>query len=144
MAQELHIFVIRVKSMKIIVPIYDQRLSPVFDWCMRAILVDVLSGKEVHREEIDLSVLSGMERVEKLVDLGAVAILCGGISMQLEGSMTIKGINVISWISGNAEEILSLFLKGELNPQSWLMPGVKRIRNELFHSEKKNGRYKYD
>ena len=121
--------------MKVIVPIYKKRISPVFDWCMRAVVVEVQSGNTVNREEIDLSVLNEFERIEKVVDLDAETMLCGGISMQLEGVMTFRGIQVISWISGNVDEIINRFINGTLFPQQWLMPGVRKVRKMDLNSE---------
>ena len=140
MAQDLPIVVMMMNTMKIIVPVYNQRLSPVFDWCTHAVLVNFLSGKEVNREQIELSVLSGLERVEILIESGAEVILCGGISLQLEGVMIIRGINVISWLTGNVEEILIQYSKGEFKQERWLMPGVQRVRTKNNQVERKNSR----
>jgi len=114
--------------MKIILPLHNARISPVFDWCMRALVIDVHGGQEVRRTEIDLSVFPGLSRVNRLVELGAGTVLCGGISLQLEGVMAVKGITVIPWICGNVEEILGEYVKQKLNAMQWRMPGVRRER----------------
>ena len=88
MAQDLPVVVIKLYTTKIIIPDYNQQLSPEYAWCMRIIILDFLSGEEVHREEIDLSVLPGLEYIKRLIDPGAATTPCSVISMKLEDIVT--------------------------------------------------------
>jgi len=112
--------------MKVVLPVHKKRISPVFDWSMRALVVDVLAENAVKHEEFDLSHFTDMERIHFIKNLGTGALLCGGISLQLEGIISVLGIDVISWITGSVDEILNGYIRGTLNPEKYLMPGVRR------------------
>ncbi|MCP4723490.1 MAG: hypothetical protein GY863_00565, partial [bacterium] len=49
--------------MKIVLPIYRERISPVFDWSMKVLLVEIKSDDELKKKEIDISLLSDIERI---------------------------------------------------------------------------------
>ncbi|MFC1558650.1 NifB/NifX family molybdenum-iron cluster-binding protein [candidate division KSB1 bacterium] len=119
--------------MKVVLPIYEKRISPVFDWCMKALVVEKLPGGLIKKKEVDLSYFSEIERIKVLENIGTRTLLCGGISMQLEGIFSYLGINVISWISGSVDEILDLYLTGALNPEKIILPGVKKYRAKRCH-----------
>ena len=119
--------------MKVVLPIYEKRISPVFDWCMRALVVEKLPDDSINKEEIDLSYFSMTERIKVLENLGTGTLLCGGISMQLEGIFSYLGIDVISWISGHVDEILNLYLNGELQPEKVMLPGVKKYKIKKYY-----------
>jgi len=113
-----------IHAMKIIIPQHNARISPVFDWSRKALEINVNLGMEVQRRTIDFSSLYGLARVQKLVERGVTIVLCGGISLQLEGCMIHYGIRIIPWISGNIDDVIHNYLKDTFYPQQWLMPGV--------------------
>lgn len=118
--------------MKVILPVHRERISPVFDWCLKALIVDIQSGDAVRTREIDLSRYSELERISIMEDLGECTLLCGGISLQLEGIISYLGIDVISWISGNASDVLDSYMNGTLFEKKCLMPGTVHYRSKTF------------
>lgn len=116
--------------MKIVMPVYDKRISPVFDWCMRVLVVEKLSDNTINKVEMDISEFSEIERIKVLESIGPRTLLCGGISLQLEGIFCYLGIDVISWISGRTDEILNLFLNDSLQPEKVLLPGARMHKNK--------------
>lgn len=109
--------------MKIAVPVCEGRLSPVFDWSERAIVADVLDGRESGREEISLAGETPPGRVERLASLGVGTLLCGAISGPLLALAEAKGVKVLPWLCGDAEEVLAAFVQGELPAERFVMPG---------------------
>ncbi len=118
--------------MRITVPVYKKRISPVFDWSMRVLLIDISSENIIDKEEIDISYCNEIERIEILEKMGTGLLLCGGISLQLEYIISFRGIGVISWISGDVDDILNKFIKGKFKPEKHLMPGVSKFRKHSF------------
>ncbi len=122
--------------MKVVMPVFDKRISPVFDWCMRVLVVEKLSDNTINKVEMDISEFSEIERIKVLKSISPRTLLCGGISIQLEGIFCYLGIDVISWISGRSDEILNLFLNDTLQPEKVLLPGA--IKHKSKQSINKN------
>jgi len=116
----------------------------VFDWSMKALVVEVLPEHVVRKEEIDLSYYSEIERIRMLEKIGTAAILCGGISLQLEGLFAVHGIDVISWISGSVDDILNMFLEGTLQPDKHTLPGVSKNRYSRLMQNRQIEKYGRD
>ena len=56
--------------MRIAIPIFRSRVSPVFDFSTRAVIIDMENGEVISREEIALAGLSPRARGDILKDKG--------------------------------------------------------------------------
>jgi predicted Fe-Mo cluster-binding NifX family protein len=117
--------------MKIAIPIFGARVSPRFDFAPRLLLYTLEDGRVVGREELSLDSWNAWERVERLKQMGVEALICGGIPGCSAQALEEYRIRVISWVSGDAEEALSCFLRGELSPGRNLCPGPRGMRHGL-------------
>ncbi len=54
------------------------------------------------------------QRVEKLKEMRVKALICGGIDGNSAQTLKDGGIQLISWVSGDVDEALSYYLRGEL------------------------------
>jgi predicted Fe-Mo cluster-binding NifX family protein len=54
------------------------------------------------------------DRVRLLRDQEVDTVICGGVMEKYEDLLKASGIQVISWVSGPVENLLSLFLRGQL------------------------------
>ena len=43
-------------------------------------------------------------------------VICAGMQESYEDLLNISGLQVISWVSGYVEDLLDLFIRGELLP----------------------------
>lgn len=111
--------------MKVAIPIHRSRVSPVFDWCKRVLIVDIHSGKEETRQEILVGDLDLPGRVGRLSELGTEVLICGGISHFLLPLLESKGIRVIPWVAGEIEDVISALAKDGLGHARFLMPGCR-------------------
>ena len=115
--------------MKVALPVWDGRISPVFDTARKLLLVDVAEAKEAGRSEEDLGVMPPPQRAAKLVALGVHVLVCGAISRPLASMVAAYGIQVIPFVSGEAEDVLSAYVCGRLRdpglPPQFLMPGCR-------------------
>ena len=82
----------------------------------------------VGREELSLDSWNAWERVERLKQMGVEALICGGIPGCSAQALEEYRIRVISWVSGDAEEALSCFLRGQLTRGRNLCPGRRGMR----------------
>jgi predicted Fe-Mo cluster-binding NifX family protein len=109
--------------MKIAIPIWQGRISPVFDVAGQLLLVNLADDREVAREEHLMEETTVEDRARKLSEFGVEMLICAGISRMLESSLIERGIQVVARICGNVEEILAAYNSGSLGEKRFAMPG---------------------
>jgi predicted Fe-Mo cluster-binding NifX family protein len=109
--------------MKVGIPTWDGRISPVLDVARRLLIVDVKGNSEVSRSGADLAGTHPAARVEQMRGLGVEVLICGAVSWPLEAILTSAGVRVIPQTCGLVEDVLRAFLAGQLRDESFLMPG---------------------
>jgi len=114
--------------MRIAIPIWEDKISPVLDTASRLLIVeiedrDVASRFEIYLDERDLS-----RRCFRIQGMEVDILICGAISHHFARMLTGSGIDVIPEISGQAEEVLKAYLQGNLFNSRFLMPGCNRNR----------------
>jgi predicted Fe-Mo cluster-binding NifX family protein len=108
---------------RIIVPFFQERVSPVFDSCRRILVIDIEDGREVDRKEIYLDNLTLPERISILRRLGASAVICGGISEALSRMLGGIHIRLVNGVAGGVDEVVCAYLNDELESPRYCMPG---------------------
>ena len=109
--------------MKLAIPTWQNRVSPVFDVAEHVLLVSLNGQEETDRYIEGLRGMALHQRAERLAELGVKVLLCGAISWQLETLLVNSGIKVVSLVCGNVEEILQAFRDGTLKNEQFAMPG---------------------
>jgi len=116
--------------MKVAIPIFENRISPRFDFAAAFGLYDIEDERIIGRTEISSEGWSDSERVARLKGLGVDTLICGGLPGYLESTLTSSGIRVIPWVAGNVRDVLSFFLRGRLNSGTVICPGKGKQRCE--------------
>jgi predicted Fe-Mo cluster-binding NifX family protein len=111
--------------MNIAMPVWEGRISPLFDVAGQLWVVEVENGKEKSRCQVALEKKWPLRRVSRLVELAVTVLICGGISRSLEEALRAAGITVIAQIKGEAEQILNAFLTGDFPSSRFAMPGAE-------------------
>jgi predicted Fe-Mo cluster-binding NifX family protein len=114
--------------MRIAIPIWRDRVSPVLDTAARLLLVETQNRTEADRFEL---VLEGGDLAKRCFRIGASKadiLICGAVSRPFSRMLLAAGIQLIPDISGDAEEVLQAFLNGNLVQSKFLMPGCRRAR----------------
>jgi len=119
--------------MKIAIPHWQGRVSPVFDVSDGLLLIDVKDGGEVRREGMVLVHSDPFARAKEVADLGTKALLCGAVSHVLERALVGAGVEVFGFICGDLEAVLEAFLRGQLDDDRFLMPGSCARRRRRKH-----------
>ena len=109
--------------MKIAIPIWEGKVSPVFDCASRLMVVDVQGRRQKKLIETAITESNLSRRCNKLKGLGVELLICGAISSQLRNMLVALGIKVIPWISGQAEEVVHAYMDGSLCDGQFIMPG---------------------
>jgi predicted Fe-Mo cluster-binding NifX family protein len=118
--------------MKIAIPLWQGRISPVFDEARRVLLLDISEKQEQHRQEESLIAQTPFERAQLLPKLGVDLLICGMISQAQQAAIASAGIKIIPHICGRIEDVISVFLDGRIENGELLMPGCtgrKRLPN---------------
>ena len=127
--------------MKLAVPIWQSRISPVFDTAEHLLILDIEDGQEVSRVEYPLGDLVPLQRAKRLAELNVNVLMCGAISTPLANMMKKSGIEIIPWISGDINDVVPRYLNGKPLDGRFLMPGCAHRRR--FQGGCRRGRARY-
>lgn len=109
------------------IPVFRDRVAPVFDWCSRIIIVpeegdDIASYRQIVVRE------NTFKLMRKLWEQGAKTVICGALSPEALNYGQSIGLRIIHGIAGDIEEVLGAYHDQKLDqPQYWL-PGCKGPR----------------
>ncbi len=109
--------------MKIAIPVWQGRVSPVFDVAQHVLLVELAGDAELARRQTRLLSNQPAQRVRLLGDFGANALICGAISQPLKAALSRSGVQVLDWVCGEIEEVLRAYQTGTLDEDRFAMPG---------------------
>ena len=114
--------------MRIAVPIWENRISPLLDTASRLLIVEIEGQREAVRSKATLEEQDIHRRCLRIKGLGIDTLICGAISRSFLGLLTASGIQIIWGISGNPEDVLDAYFEGTLDHTRFLLPGFKRKR----------------
>jgi predicted Fe-Mo cluster-binding NifX family protein len=111
--------------MKIAIPIWEGRVSPVMDAASRLLVIGMKDGGEVSRKA-EIIPRANTARLARFIGgLGVNVVLCGAISRQLESSLAGLGIRTVPYVKGNAEDIIIAYSNGDLNGGHFFLPASR-------------------
>jgi predicted Fe-Mo cluster-binding NifX family protein len=114
--------------MRIAIPIWDDRISPVLDTASRLLIVDIQDRNEQSRFELHLVEQDLSRRCFRIQELEVDILICGAVSRAFFKLLRALDINVIPEITGRIDEVLDAYILGNLFHSRFLMPGCKRNR----------------
>lgn len=109
--------------MKVAIPVWQGRISPVFDVAGQLLVVELNGSTEIARRQETLPDEAPDHRIQRLLALGIETLICGAISRPLEAMLAAAGIEVVPRICGDVEEVLRAFLSAGLQDDQFAMPG---------------------
>jgi len=123
-------------NMKVAIPLWQGRVSPVFDEAGRILVVDVFEGRERDRKEESLRNQNPFERAKALPGMGIDLLICGMITQTQRAALDSAGIRIIPHICGPVEDVISAFLDGRIESGALLMPGCGQRRRSRRHRKR--------
>ncbi len=112
--------------MKIAIPIWEDKVSPVLDAASRLLIVEVVGQEEASRFEAYLDEQDLSRRCGRIRRLGIHTLICGAVSTSFSNMLEASGIDIIPGISGHPEAVIDAYLHGNLSHSKFLMPGFHR------------------
>lgn len=133
----------KVAVMRIAIPVWEDKISPVFDTALRLLMVEYDNGKErsrlaYHIGEEDLSL-----KCNRIKSLAPDLIICGAVSHLFLNMLKAVDVDVIEHVSGSTEDILEAYLKGDILNTQFLMPGCERQGHGCGRIKKLSGNKKH-
>lgn len=119
--------------MKIAVPIWEDKVSPVLDTAAKLLILETLDPSNISRTEAFLNEQEISKRCFRIQKLGIDVLICGAVSRPFSEILAAAGINIIPGISGAVEEIVAAYFGGTLNQAKYLMPGCSQIHASAGH-----------
>ncbi len=100
--------------MRIAVPVFGSRVSPRFDCAQVFLVVTADEGNGLQRQQLIATNWAPHERINRLMELGVNAVICGGIDWWSAESLRSAGIMVCNSITGDVDEALDTLLRGDM------------------------------
>ncbi len=99
---------------KIAIPRFGESVAPCFEYSATVAIFLVTDGRVVEQADFVLQSRRELDRVRLLRDQEVDTLICGGVQDRFEDIIRANGIRVVSWVSGQVEDLLGSFLRGEL------------------------------
>jgi len=125
--------------MKVAVPDWQGRVSPVFDVAEHVVLVDLDDNQDKSQHTQSLGSTAPHQRAQRLSEMGVDVLVCGAISWPLEALLTANGIRVIPLICGEVAEVVRAVRDGTLKDERFAMPGCCRKRRQMHNRRRRRG-----
>jgi len=109
--------------MKVGVPVWMGRVSPVLDVSGRLLVLEVDDGVEQDRHEVMLDPGEPLQRSADLAGQGLEVLICGALSEVLRSLLVDRGVRIASGVCGAVDEVVQAFLTGRLGEAAFRMPG---------------------
>ncbi len=105
---------------KILIPLFDNQMSPRFDLAAEALIVSIIRETSVMGRVEEKVVVVENPSAEAMCRLAVTeniqTVICAGIEKEYYDFLEWKGIQVLDDISGQVDAILEAFLGGKLTP----------------------------
>ena len=96
------------------IPLYGNRVSPRFGYSRAMLLVDVEDGQASRQRIVNTEPGSDAQWLDRLTALGVEVFVCGAADADFLQEGEGLGIQIISDVAGEIDEILALLASGEL------------------------------
>lgn len=126
--------------MKVAIPVWQGRVSPVFDVAGQLLLVELVEGVETFRRKCRLADAEPQRRAAQLAEFRVEALICGAISRALEALLAENGIQVYGRVCGDVDDVLGAFVAGRLSDSEYAMPGCCGQKRRRFRGGCRRGR----
>lgn len=102
--------------MKIAIPVFHTKISPRFDQTQGFVLLETQNASVVSREHLTTKGWSVIEKMKQLVNLKVDTLICGGIDRASLQYLSLNGVNIYSWVTGEVGDAVTCFLENRMKP----------------------------
>jgi len=119
-----------------------ETVAPCLEYSATMAIFTIEEGAITDQLDFPLRSRDPFDRVRLLRDQEVDTVICGGVMEKYEDLLKASRIQVISWVSGPVEQLLNLFLRGQLVPGSHsghVARGRAQMATERSTSRKQRG-----
>jgi predicted Fe-Mo cluster-binding NifX family protein len=116
-----------------------ETVAPCLEYSATMAIFTIEEGTITDQLDFPLRSRDPFDRVRLLRDQEIDTVICGGVMEKYEDLLKASHIQVISWVSGPIEQLLNLFLRGQLVPGSHpgqVAPGRRQMARERSTSRR--------
>ncbi|MCP4640395.1 MAG: hypothetical protein GY851_08185 [bacterium] len=124
--------------MRIALVTWNGRISPVLDVARHAVVHEIDDGQVASSAETQLPGEPPLAQETALQRLGVNALLCGAVSRGLVARLRAHGMEVVPFLAGDADAVLTAYLAGRLPDPALTQPGC-RGQGRRFHGRRGRG-----
>jgi predicted Fe-Mo cluster-binding NifX family protein len=101
---------------KVAIPRFGEAVAPCFEYSATIAIFTLRRRQVVDQTDFSLQSRDAFDRLRLLRDQRVNTLICGGVQAFFEDALVESGISVISWVSGEVDDLLQRFLAGDLVP----------------------------
>jgi predicted Fe-Mo cluster-binding NifX family protein len=101
---------------KVAIPRMGETVAPCFEYCATMAIFSIAESGSVEQMDFPLRSREPFDRIRLLRDQKVDAVISGGMQAFYEDLLKASGFEVISWVSGFIDDLLALYIRGELEP----------------------------
>jgi predicted Fe-Mo cluster-binding NifX family protein len=112
--------------MRIAIPVWNGRISPLLDTAHRYWIVETKETPESATSRSEFFIEDECylhRRCRRLRRLGVQVVICGAVSRRFSTLIQAAGIELIEGISGTVDEVLAAYLENRLTDKAYRLPG---------------------
>lgn len=107
---------------------WNDRIAPVFDTALEAVVIETEQQVIIGRETISLPEGNPLDKIVALAEVGVSVVICGAISNPFRYQAMAYGVTVYAFIAGDVEAVIEAWLRNKLDWNAFAMPGCGRRR----------------
>jgi ligand-binding sensor protein/predicted Fe-Mo cluster-binding NifX family protein len=115
----------KVKTMKVAVTVWGDRISPVFDASRRLLIAEIENARVTDRSFVFFDPGWPDDLVKTLAMLEVPVLICGAVSQTPATIINAGGITLIPFIAGEVDRVLNVYAKGNPLSPTFVMPGCR-------------------
>ena len=109
--------------MKVALPVWENRISPLFDSARMLLVVDLENEMMTSRRYIPFQANHLFHQATRLTEMGVSVLICGAISQDVANLIEAHGIRIIPFVAGDVDRVITAYIEGGLPRAGFHMPG---------------------
>jgi len=109
--------------MGVALTVWQDRISPVFDVAQTLLIVELHNREIIKRFSVPMVPRVSSHLAGWLKDLGIDVLICGAISQLPAAIVEAEGIQLLSFVGGNVEDVLRSYMNGIQITSIYALPG---------------------
>ena len=119
--------------MKLAVPVWEDRVSPVLDSADVLIVCEVLNGESRNRKEVYIG-LGSLREKAGVIASHADVLVCGGISQLMQSYLEALDVTVHPWFMGDPVALMEIVARGDSPGHDYYMPGTAYLHDGTWRT----------